>query len=192
MPPRCVTRAASGPHGSWPAGHPTPHRACRLTVCGTADAAAAPPHHRVACDGDLRCHGNGTCISCRPCRARDKLQKGSHARLGPPALGLLLPEPGPAPSSRAQAKLYPRILAAMKPGSTLGLSHGFLLGVMQVGGAAAAAECGSLSAAFRQALPAVPCSLQPMCLLPPPVCRSWAHAARHTLQPAARAPAPVT
>jgi hypothetical protein len=30
-----------------------------------------------------------------------------------------------------QAKLYPRILAAMKPGATLGLSHGFLLGVMQ-------------------------------------------------------------
>ena len=35
---------------------------------------------------------------------------------------------------RLQAKLYPRILAAMKPGATLGLSHGFLLGVMQVGG----------------------------------------------------------
>eukprot|EP00218_Dolichomastix_sp_CCMP3274_P008359 CAMPEP_0170137516 /NCGR_PEP_ID=MMETSP0033_2-20121228/4207_1 /TAXON_ID=195969 /ORGANISM="Dolichomastix tenuilepis, Strain CCMP3274" /LENGTH=562 /DNA_ID=CAMNT_0010373393 /DNA_START=17 /DNA_END=1705 /DNA_ORIENTATION=- len=31
----------------------------------------------------------------------------------------------------AQANLYPRILAAMKPGSTLGLSHGFLLGVMK-------------------------------------------------------------
>jgi ketol-acid reductoisomerase len=31
----------------------------------------------------------------------------------------------------AQAKLYPRLLAAMKPGATLGLSHGFLLGVMQ-------------------------------------------------------------
>lgn len=30
-----------------------------------------------------------------------------------------------------QAKLYPRILAAMKPGATLGLSHGFLLGVMK-------------------------------------------------------------
>ena len=30
-----------------------------------------------------------------------------------------------------QADLYPRILATMKPGSTLGLSHGFLLGVMQ-------------------------------------------------------------
>jgi ketol-acid reductoisomerase len=30
-----------------------------------------------------------------------------------------------------QAKLYPRVLAAMKPGATLGLSHGFLLGVMQ-------------------------------------------------------------
>ncbi|GMH40883.1 hypothetical protein BSKO_08787 [Bryopsis sp. KO-2023] len=34
-------------------------------------------------------------------------------------------------SDAAQAKLYPRILAAMKPGSTLGLSHGFLLGVMK-------------------------------------------------------------
>lgn len=32
---------------------------------------------------------------------------------------------------RLQAKLYPRLLAAMKPGSTLGLSHGFLLGVMK-------------------------------------------------------------
>ena len=31
----------------------------------------------------------------------------------------------------SQAKLYPRVLAAMKPGATLGLSHGFLLGVMQ-------------------------------------------------------------
>ena len=30
-----------------------------------------------------------------------------------------------------QADLYPRVLAAMKPNSTLGLSHGFLLGVMQ-------------------------------------------------------------
>ncbi|CAK0786694.1 hypothetical protein CVIRNUC_009908 [Coccomyxa viridis] len=34
-------------------------------------------------------------------------------------------------SDAAQAKLYPRILAAMKPGATLGLSHGFLLGVLQ-------------------------------------------------------------
>ncbi len=34
-----------------------------------------------------------------------------------------------------QAKLYPRILAAMRPGSTLGLSHGFLLGVMRNDGA---------------------------------------------------------
>eukprot|EP00891_Asterochloris_glomerata_P009483 jgi/Astpho2/9483/fgenesh1_pm.00145_%23_22_t len=34
-------------------------------------------------------------------------------------------------SDAAQANLYPRILAAMKPGSTLGLSHGFLLGVMK-------------------------------------------------------------
>jgi ketol-acid reductoisomerase len=31
----------------------------------------------------------------------------------------------------AQAKLYPKLLAAMKPGATLGLSHGFLLGVMK-------------------------------------------------------------
>ncbi len=38
-----------------------------------------------------------------------------------PLLSCLLP----------QAKLYPRILAAMKPGATLGLSHGFLLGCMQ-------------------------------------------------------------
>ncbi len=35
---------------------------------------------------------------------------------------------------RLQAKLYPRVLAAMKPGATLGLSHGFLLGVMQSDG----------------------------------------------------------
>ena len=34
-------------------------------------------------------------------------------------------------SDAAQAKLYPRLLAAMKPGACLGLSHGFLLGVMQ-------------------------------------------------------------
>lgn len=33
-------------------------------------------------------------------------------------------------SDASQAKLYPRLLAAMRPGSTLGLSHGFLLGVM--------------------------------------------------------------
>jgi len=37
-------------------------------------------------------------------------------------------------SDAAQAKLYPRLLAAMKPGSTLGLSHGFLLGVMRSNG----------------------------------------------------------
>ena len=37
-------------------------------------------------------------------------------------------------SDAAQAKNYPRILAAMKPGATLGLSHGFLLGVMQADG----------------------------------------------------------
>ncbi|KAL3160439.1 hypothetical protein ABBQ32_010759 [Trebouxia sp. C0010 RCD-2024] len=34
-------------------------------------------------------------------------------------------------SDAAQANLYPRILAAMKPGATLGLSHGFLLGVLK-------------------------------------------------------------
>jgi ketol-acid reductoisomerase len=38
-------------------------------------------------------------------------------------------------SDASQADLYERILAAMKPGSTLGLSHGFLLGVMQNDGA---------------------------------------------------------
>jgi len=38
-------------------------------------------------------------------------------------------------SDGAQALMYPRILAAMKPGSTLGLSHGFLLGVMKNEGA---------------------------------------------------------
>jgi len=38
-------------------------------------------------------------------------------------------------SDAAQASLYPRVLAAMKPGATLGLSHGFLLGVMQSDGA---------------------------------------------------------
>ena len=38
-------------------------------------------------------------------------------------------------SDAAQANMYPRILAAMKPGSTLGLSHGFLLGVMKNEGA---------------------------------------------------------
>lgn len=39
-------------------------------------------------------------------------------------------------SDAAQATLYPKILEAMKPGATLGLSHGFLLGVMQSEGAA--------------------------------------------------------
>jgi len=38
-------------------------------------------------------------------------------------------------SDGAQAKMYPRILAAMKPGATLGLSHGFLLGIMKNDGA---------------------------------------------------------
>ncbi|KAF5833673.1 hypothetical protein DUNSADRAFT_9943 [Dunaliella salina] len=37
-------------------------------------------------------------------------------------------------SDAAQAKLYPRLLAALKPGATLGLSHGFLLGVMKSDG----------------------------------------------------------
>ena len=37
-------------------------------------------------------------------------------------------------SDAAQASLYPRVLAAMKPGACLGLSHGFLLGVMQSDG----------------------------------------------------------
>lgn len=34
-------------------------------------------------------------------------------------------------SDAAQSKLYSRVLAAMKPGATLGLSHGFLLGVLK-------------------------------------------------------------
>jgi ketol-acid reductoisomerase len=34
-------------------------------------------------------------------------------------------------SDAAQANLYGRVLAAMKPGATLGLSHGFLLGVLK-------------------------------------------------------------
>ncbi|CAG9461024.1 unnamed protein product [Pedinophyceae sp. YPF-701] len=38
-------------------------------------------------------------------------------------------------SDAAQANLYERVLAAMKPGATLGLSHGFLLGHMQTEGA---------------------------------------------------------
>lgn len=38
-------------------------------------------------------------------------------------------------SDAAQASLYPDLLKAMKPGATLGLSHGFLLGVMQADGA---------------------------------------------------------
>jgi ketol-acid reductoisomerase len=37
-------------------------------------------------------------------------------------------------SDAAQAKMYPRLLAAMRPGTTLGLSHGFLLGVMRSNG----------------------------------------------------------
>jgi len=38
-------------------------------------------------------------------------------------------------SDAAQAAQYPRLLAAMKPGSMLGLSHGFLLGAMENDGA---------------------------------------------------------
>ncbi|HLZ94983.1 MAG TPA: ketol-acid reductoisomerase [Candidatus Dormibacteraeota bacterium] len=39
-------------------------------------------------------------------------------------------------SDAAQAQLYPEIFKALKPGSTLGLSHGFLLGYLEtVGGA---------------------------------------------------------
>jgi hypothetical protein len=57
----------------------------------------------------------------RPCRPA-----GPCPQLCP--LLTLSPHPlSPAP----QAKLYPRILAAMKPGATLGLSHGFLLGIMK-------------------------------------------------------------
>jgi ketol-acid reductoisomerase len=39
-------------------------------------------------------------------------------------------------SDAAQAELYPRIFAALRPGSTLGLSHGFLLGHLANEGAA--------------------------------------------------------
>jgi ketol-acid reductoisomerase len=35
-------------------------------------------------------------------------------------------------SDAAQAELYPKLFAALKPGATLGLSHGFLLGVLQI------------------------------------------------------------
>ncbi len=38
-------------------------------------------------------------------------------------------------SDAAQAELYPQVFAAMRPGSTLGLSHGFLLGHMKNVGA---------------------------------------------------------
>ncbi|HWR11746.1 MAG TPA: ketol-acid reductoisomerase [Rectinemataceae bacterium] len=37
-------------------------------------------------------------------------------------------------SDAAQAELYPEIFKALKPGATLGLSHGFLLGVLQING----------------------------------------------------------
>ena len=37
-------------------------------------------------------------------------------------------------SDAAQAQLYPEIFSALKPGSTLGLSHGFLLGVLKIHG----------------------------------------------------------
>lgn len=39
-------------------------------------------------------------------------------------------------SDAAQAQLYEKVFAAMKPGSTLGLSHGFLLGYLDSKGAA--------------------------------------------------------
>eukprot|EP00898_Chlorokybus_atmophyticus_P009072 jgi/Chlat1/9166/Chrsp97S08445 len=38
-------------------------------------------------------------------------------------------------SDAAQAELYPELLKAMKPGATLGLSHGFLLGAIKIDGA---------------------------------------------------------
>jgi ketol-acid reductoisomerase len=38
-------------------------------------------------------------------------------------------------SDAAQAKLYKDIFKALKPGATLGLSHGFLLGYLQSVGA---------------------------------------------------------
>ena len=53
------------------------------------------------------------------CRASGRRKKSPRA-----SLDRILP-------CSAQAKLYPRLLAAMKPGATLGLSHGFLLGVMK-------------------------------------------------------------
>lgn len=37
-------------------------------------------------------------------------------------------------SDAAQAELYPEIFKALKPGATLGLSHGFLLGVLKING----------------------------------------------------------
>lgn len=37
-------------------------------------------------------------------------------------------------SDAAQAELYPQIFKALKPGATLGLSHGFLLGVLKING----------------------------------------------------------
>ncbi|HEY9055223.1 MAG TPA: ketol-acid reductoisomerase [Rectinemataceae bacterium] len=37
-------------------------------------------------------------------------------------------------SDAAQAQLYPQIFKALKPGATLGLSHGFLLGVLKIEG----------------------------------------------------------
>ena len=37
-------------------------------------------------------------------------------------------------SDAAQAELYPEIFKALKPGATLGLSHGFLLGALKIKG----------------------------------------------------------
>lgn len=64
-----------------------------------------------------------------------------------------------------QADLYPRILASMKPGSTLGLSHGFLLGVMQNDGVDFRKDINVILVAPK-ARPWWP--LPPPCLLPPP------------------------
>ena len=66
--------------------------------------------------------------------AQVRVKEGGCAGIGGRARAPPRPPPGPPPPP-PQAKLYPRLLAAMKPGSTLGLSHGFLLGVMQSDGA---------------------------------------------------------
>jgi hypothetical protein len=95
-------------------GGPVP-LACGGSSSGVQAAAAAARRRRRG--------GGGGCPrrrapSAQPLRARTP-------RLTAPSL--------PSPPN-PQAKLYPRVLAAMKPGATLGLSHGFLLGVMQSDG----------------------------------------------------------